>query len=435
MNKNNPLIKVLQSITDLVGSYMKERAVTTQDIFHYVQDQLEVQAVVNEGNVSDGMMSSGMCLDVYIDTDTTYALITKDGRLYKMPVMVDVENNITTGDMQEIVMVATPVTGRQLSIKRSVDGTIRWFALPACTAALNRSGEIDSRKLFDSFIEYVNRTNDYPELDFFHAGKREQLVLGKADWIARDGINYCASGTFYNTSIALAAAKSIEENQNYWGLSIAYIPTSEPDVIRTKENFEIPVYNSGINRFISLLPEDAAASILTSISTKEEVNRMNDKVKEALKKLIGDDQVLLQEMETKLDAINRSAETMITRDTEKPETSEDELTNKITTIIEQILAKKSEVVETPVVEPVVPTVDRSKILEDAITALTVKVDALMKTREADVQQVLDDLPAKVVRQKIIRPRAAILPETVAGNRQVNLAEIAQNTLNRMTQNQ
>ena len=456
----NPLTLLFQSLADVVNSYLeKDRAVSIMDIFKFVQESLNAQTPENgdpEGNGLDMPMPSSYVLDVYVEEAGTFAIITKsDGKLYKVPVTVDSNSQITLGAEQEVVMDFAPVTGRQVTIKRQADGKVRWFAMPACTAVLNRSGEIDSTKLFDSFIEHIERTGVYPELDFFHLG--ESLPLGKADWVGRDGVLYCASGTFYDSDIARAAIKSLEQNKDYWGLSIAYIPTGEPEMIRSQDGISIPVFNDGINRFISLLPEDTAASILTSISTKDEVNRMNEKMKSALKLLTGDDEKLFKEISEKVDSVNRSADGMISREadtpptagTPEPEVMKRELTqddfaavvasqefrDAVTAIVTDLMnmeAKK----ETPAAETPAPVADEKRenkgdeALLAAVASLTAKVEELGKTREAEVQEVLNDLPARISRQTIIRPRATRMPESL-NSRGVNMASIAAQTLEKM----
>lgn len=166
---------------------------------------------------------------------------------------------------------------------------------------------------------------------------------------------------------------------------------------------------------------------------------MNDNMKAALKKLTGTDEELFKTLEEQLDGINRSAAEMITRDGEavKPEAAQD-FEDKITAIIEKVLAARP-----PSADPVVPAVapgevkpverDANKDLTAMVTALSAKVDELLKSREASVKEVLDDLPAKITRQNIIRPRAAITPNVFDKTKGVNLAEIAAETLSRMSQ--
>lgn len=435
----NPIIRLLQSITDVVNTYViKERSMNAGAVWQAVQKSLDESA--------DG---GGYVVDVY--PETGFALTTKgDGKLYKTPVTVDGDGQLTIGAQEEVVMTFTPVT-RQLSIKRQADGSVRWFAMPACTAVLNRSGEIDSRALFDSFVDYVERTKDYPELDFFHLG--ESLVLGKADWVARDGFAYCASGTFYDTPVARAAIKSLEEDPAYWGLSIAYLPTGEPETLRSSEGIEIPVFNVGINRFISLLPEDTAASILTSIST-EGVNRMNKKIEDALKKLTGDDAELFKELAEKVDGVNRSAEGMINREKPTPvpavetpavkirELTEDDIKmildsaqfkDRVTAIVQELYpdaqrkVEEDKPAETPQPEAQRTTADNEVL--DAIKKLKDVVDGLVQERAAQTA-VENDMPARMAATKIIRPRATRMPDSIGSHVKpnVSLAEIAGATL-------
>jgi hypothetical protein len=397
---------------------------------------------------------------MYVEDAGPFAIVTKgDGKLYKMPVTVGADSQITVGEMVEVVTEFAPVSRQQMSIKRQKDGQVRWFAFPACTAVLNRSGEIDSRALFDSFVEYAERTENYPELDFFHLG--ESLTLGKADWIGRDGVSYCASGVFDDSPVARAAIKSIEDNPGYWGLSIAYVPTKEPEVIRSQDGIEINVFNAGINRFISLLPEDTAASILTSIHTKEdEVNRMNEKIEKALKKLTGDDEALFTELADKLEGVTRSAEGMISREEGKQESApevkreitEDDIamivaSDAFKTAVGEIVAAKMADAAAMVEEikedakdegkqeerqadP--PAVDRMAEFLTALDEVKASIAELTKERKAE-KEIEDDMPAKIRnKQNIVRPRAAILPSGVNKNaRGANYAELAARVTEKM----
>jgi len=454
---NNPIVSLLRSITDVVNEYVlggKDRAVNIQAIWMAVQKQLDSTGTETEF----GMEPSGYVVDIYVEEAGTFAIITKnDGKLYKVAVSVDANSQITLGAEQEVVMDFAPVS-RQVTVKRQANGQVRWFAMPACTAVLNRSGEIDSRALFDSFVEYVDRTGNYPELDFFHLG--ESILLGKADWVGRDGFAYCASGTFYDTPIARAAINALEENKDYWGLSIAYLPTGEPEKIRSSEGIEITVFNSGINRFISMLPEDTAASILTNISTQEEVNRMNKKVAEALKLLTGDDETLFKELSEKVDSVNRSADGMINRETPKdvppavtvqvptlPQTramsTEDmtalfgstEFKDAVTAIFNDLYQQDAKEDEVKPVSAETETDTQRAAASDVVIAalneLKAKVDELGKTRDAGIQEVLNDLPSKISRATIVRPRATRMPEDVHTRTNVSFAEVAAETLAKM----
>lgn len=480
----NPIANLFRSVAEVINSFVnrdveqQERAVTIGNIWTTVQHHLDELGTPDEyGDIR----SSGYVLDVYTEDAGAFAIIThSDGKLYKIPVTIDANSQISLGEEQLVVIDFKPVTARGITVKRQADGRIRWFAMPACTAVLNRSGEIDSRALFDSFVEHIERDGGtYPELDFFHLGER--LILGTADWVARDGYSYCASGLFDETEIGRAAAKALEDNPDYWGLSIAYLPTKEPEKLRSSEGIEIPVYNAGINRYISLLPEGTAASIFTSISTREEVNRMEKHVKDALKKLVGDDTELLENIVATVDDVNRSAAGMINREQAAPQAQAKtpapakpkakteaaaapaapvarELTDadieavlasdKFATVFDERLnaalearssqandeeEENTEEEEAPAAEPAAEADASLRTILAELKSLGARVDDLSKTREAEVQEVLNDLPTRIAKVNIVRPRATRMPDQVnSANRQrTNMADVAAQTLAEM----
>jgi hypothetical protein len=132
-----------------------------------------------------------------------------------------------------------------------------------------------------------------------------------ADWLARDGSLYLASGTFDDTDLARAAANGIESQPNYWGASIAYRSTTPPLMMIAEG--QIPVYTDGVNKFISIAPKRMAANLFTATSVTEEVNRMNQATYDELVKLVGEERA--KQFAGDVDDANRTiAETgMVTR--------------------------------------------------------------------------------------------------------------------------
>lgn len=158
---------------------------------------------------------------------------------------------------------------------------------------------------------------------------------------------------------------------------------------------------------------------------------MNDKMKAALKKITGDDAALFGELELKLDTVIRQAEGMISREQPVPVPS---LEEQVTAIVEKVLAARVPAPVAPVTEsPAAPETEQRENNEviEMIRALSAKVDKLMEDREASVQEVLNDLPAKITRQQIVRPRAAIMPDSLATTGKVDMAKIAEKTLAKM----
>ena len=451
------LSKLVQVVSDFVDEYIaggNKRAASVGDIWSFLQNQLDEEAMADPDYVApieteDGGYIPGSprsyIIDIYQNAQGMFALITKsDGKLYKVPISVGKDNSIVTGEYIESFMEALPVTGRQVSVVRSADGKVRWFAMPACTAVLNRSGEIDSRALFDSFVDHVMRTGDYPLLDFYHKGER--LILGRADNVQRIGYSYCATGTFEDTPFGRAAAESLEREKDYWGLSIAYLPTSNPSTISTTTGEEIPVYNAGINRFISLLPENAAASILTSIST-EEKKRMNEREEEALAVMTGGrDTPLFKQAKMKLDGIDRSAPGMISRKKTveraiAPEDltailESDEFLAKVTAIIMQHDADEAqEELDETTAEITAMQENQKKEnsnLRALISGLTAKVSIIEKARAAEIQETQDDMPATPLnRQSIVRVRTSAPITDPKAARIAQASEAANAALERM----
>lgn len=395
-------------------SESKERALPTYKIYEYVDKVL-------------GM--NGYCSNVYIDPTGVFAVaVMNDGKLFKSMVTVTANDDIELSPWVETVTNFTPVS-RGISVKRQADGKVRWYAWPACTAALNRSGEIDSRELFDSFIKNIERTGEYPELDFFHLG--HELVLGRADYVTREDYTYCATGLFYDSDIARLAISAIEADPEYWGNSIQYYPTEAPEILVTEDGSKIPVYTDGVNRFISLLPEETAASILTSIST-EGVNRMKKQVKLALEKIgVGKD--VIAELEQRTRAINEDLEGEIKRDktaaapvVEKPASTDavakailkspdfravlrealDEIISDKATPAPAAAAPATEADDEPTEdeETTPESNERFASLESKLDEILNRMNEDDEDTEEELRTILEDLPSKVKNQRIIRPR-------------------------------
>lgn len=249
--------------------------------------------------------------DIYTDSDgSLFAILSQDGRLYRSPLSIQ-DNELTLGDWVEVVQEFMPVGRTRTQIIRQANGQARWFSISA-TSVLNRVGEIDSQALFDSFVAYATSTGNYPYRTFYHKG--EQFRTGQADFLARDGNCYITSGLYDNSDIARLEQQAIERDSAYWGESIGYIPTSQPQLLEVG-GIKIPVYRSGINIEISTLPEKEAANLFTVI--RQEVSRMmTANERQAFLKLFnGDEDEMNKWLEQNVDATNRAINEggMITR--------------------------------------------------------------------------------------------------------------------------
>lgn len=452
-------IPIIRSFLDLFeGEEVKspkERAIPFYKIYNAVDKQL---ALVGAVDYEQG----GYCKDVYVDQTGIFALAGKnDDKLYKAAVTVSENDDVLIGEWIEVVADFKPVVGRTsggISIERQANGDVRWYAWPACTAALNRSGEIDSRKLFDSFVENVERTGQYPELDFFHLG--QDGLLGIADNVLRDEFTYCATGLFYDTDLARSAIAEIEGNPQFYGNSIQYYPSEAPEMLVTEDGAEIPVFNAGVNRYISVLPEHTAAAYLTSITTTKGVDRMISKeTKDKLKKS-GVSATMIAALEKQSREVNVELQDSITRQkavptpaaktakpaaaaTPTPATSvkrdalvlqakallkDPEFRDVLRDVIGEIAVapaaeaegeeaeellegeEADEVEETPVAAAAAVTdaesTDRAVRIEAKLDQLLDRLDQEDEDAEEEVREILADLPSKVGKTKIIRPRTS-----------------------------
>lgn len=238
-------------------------------------------------------------IDVFVgdDGNSLFSIVAQSGKLFQVPLTV-VQEELSLGEWVQVKEEFTPVTQNRFFIRRQKDGKYRWTAI-AGTSVLNRVGQIDSTKLFDSFIEKAEKREKYPRLDFYHWGETDPTVweFGTADYLARDGVCYIASGLFdEDHPLAKATIRACESGEGEWGCSIEFYAYAEPEKIMTDPEIEIPVYNDGENTRISVVLEEDAAGLFTRIGVKEGISRSMDKAtRQALEKLYGEDTEGLQD--------------------------------------------------------------------------------------------------------------------------------------------
>lgn len=233
-----------------------DRSVAFQQIYQDIYDTLML------ADMAEGTMT--VMYDVYYDEDVErfFCLSLRDGVVYKIEVF-PTDEGIQLGEF--IKLTAQDLIPRTKANKfrtfEGENGEMRWLSI-ASVAVLNRIGEIDSRELFDSFIEYAERTGHFPVLNVYHLGEGSEI--GQADLLARHGYVYIASGTFHNDKFGRAFYEGLQGRDD-WGNSIefwsprAYIETFKFD----GASIQVPVYKRGINTGITLVKERDAASVFT----------------------------------------------------------------------------------------------------------------------------------------------------------------------------
>lgn len=342
------------SIVDLAELERKvDRAVPMYSVGERLQD------AINLADLAEGTHSQ--LVDIYIDNNELFAIVIRDGDIYRLDIIVS-NSDIFISDIKKLEFEEdTAEIGRSV-VFRQADGSFRWLAI-ASTSALNRVGEIDSRELFDSFINYANATKDFPILNFYHQGKESRL--GVADYLARDEHTYIASGVFDDNEFGRGAAIGMMANPDYWGNSIEFKPVSG-EMLRLIERgvaVTIPVFTKGINTAISVLPEKDAAALFTSHEFGGK-NKMREDIKVDVLRLFGGDEALADRFEDTIDGVNREVDQLIHRAKDNVETVVDEtVVVEDDVIVEEVI---EEVIE-EVVEEVVEEVIEEVVEEDVAT--------------------------------------------------------------------
>lgn len=234
-------------------------------------------------------------IDIYLDGSGSnlFSIVAQDGKLFQVPLTIS-QDTLTLGEWVQVEEEFSPVKQNRFFVRRQKDGRYRWTAV-AGTSILNRAGEIDSIKLFDCFIQQSQDEGLYPRLDFYHKGDDNPEIweFGTADFLAREGVCYLASGLFdEGHPLAEATIRACEAGDIEWGCSIEFYSYSEPEIIISDPEVKIPVYNAGVNTRISVVKEKEAAALFTRIGVIEEegIKRtMDERTKNALTDLYGAD--------------------------------------------------------------------------------------------------------------------------------------------------
>jgi hypothetical protein len=209
------------------------------------------------------------------DESGLWVVLNSQGSLYRATIGVGTDNEVTLGSLQEVKEEYVPVKQNRVWLKRQADGLPRFY-LVAATAILNRVNEIDSRKLFDKMVEHAEEADFYPAIDIHHLGpyNGDLFDIGYADYVARVGVTYIASGILDESKLlGRKMVRALEnDTQGEWGCSIEYFALEMETIdLPLGDNGTIPidVYTDGVNTRISLLPEQRAANWFTKATLKE----------------------------------------------------------------------------------------------------------------------------------------------------------------------
>ncbi len=282
--------------------------------------------------------------DIFVDSNggQMYAITSSAGSLYQWPVTVS--NDLV--ELGEPVDVAVQFVPRSKPIYRKLeDGRILMVGV-ICTSILNRSGHIDSRAMFDTFVErFKGDGSEY--VNFAHVAGAE-TSMGKIVRVWREGYALLAAMEFANDPISQAAAEAmIADEKGVWGFSIEFWPDAGPVPTEIHDGIKVPVYNAGALAGVSILKEKKAAAWFT----QHIVSRSADMRKEDyadLVELVGPD--LADDMLERVESLNKDVDTrgLIARSAEDAVGSAEEAIAEIADE-EEVVAESVEEVEAEVV--------------------------------------------------------------------------------------
>lgn len=416
-----------------------ERAISIPNIYSLVFAALEQQWQV------DGIWRA--LVDIYMNGSELYVVTAVNGLLYKSTLLVS-STSVALGEPVLVEVDYKPVV-QSIKTTRQANGKYRWFAFPAATAVLNRSGELDSRELFGNFVKRIEDGQPYPYLSFYHVG--EQITLGRADYVQVDDYTLLMSGLWDDTPLAQAVRRAVESTPEYYGTSIGYLyQPGTKQKLQVGEGISIPVYTDGILVECSILAERDAACLYTGAYT-EGVSRMNKKAKDELEKIVAGDPALeaqVAELEAHVDSVNISTEGLIRREDEPvaevvavepiveaapepqavveiemDETAMDVLANQViagvsANITEQLrVISETNELEMEGLNEVTRKVSEGYVLQIAglraeIEVLAKRIAALEKPMAETVKQTIADMPRNIHTQIVYRPTAKHAAEEI-----------------------
>lgn len=240
-------------------------------------------------------------VDLYAEESTgeIFAILAKDGLLYRSSVKLNEDQSVEVGEMIQVKEIFEPISNNIL-IKQQDDGTVRWFLI-ASSNVLSRNATLNSGELFDNLINRCVESGKYPYITYYHLG--EAMKMGITDWVARQDHLLLASGTFDDSDVAKCMQRAYSDNPSYWGASISFWPL-EGKQEEISENVTVPVYTDGELEEISFLAEKDAKCLFTALKVEGKVNNMRKELEDAIKLLAGNDD-LAQEFISRVDQTNQ----------------------------------------------------------------------------------------------------------------------------------
>lgn len=331
-------------------------------------------------------------IDVYLAGTQVVILMNMGGKLYTMSVAEAPDGTITAGTPIEVPITAQ-AQHSSVHLSRQADGRYRWFAI-AAAAVINKANQIDSRELFDDFVDRFNKGRSF-SIDFFHD---ERMPIGTGDFLARCENLLLGSGLVAENELGQAFIEADAAGRGEWGMS-PYFGAEAYERLQVAGDTEIPVYTKGYLIRIAVLPTKDACNFFTRIIAEKE-QAMDTRTREALVTLFGD--------EAKADAFIQKVE-----ETNRTIAEEGLLTRSASTDVEQTTTEQIETLTTekPTTEPA-PAGEQTET-PDAMTGLVMRMEELAGLMTQSVTQLNTELAAQATRMSAYESTMAELKQAVA----------------------
>lgn len=233
-----------------------------------------------------------------------FALSAQAGKLYRSPVAVS-DTSVVVGPPEQVVTKFEPVNMQRTRFVTRDTNNLPIFLSILATAALNKANEIDSRALFDTFVERFTGDEEY--INLYHLDKAKSRI-GKLLWVGRDENLLLGLWTPDDNPVGRAVAETIEaDSAGDWGVSIEFMPDNEGSLVEVVPGIELRVFDAGTLWGASVVRSAHACSWFTGHmpEVKERVFTMNTTIKQAIETLIKNPDALA-EFETWVDGANRT---------------------------------------------------------------------------------------------------------------------------------
>jgi hypothetical protein len=194
-------------------------------------------------------------------------------------------------------------------VRQTKDG--RWFGCSIlCTATVNKMGILDSRKLFDSFVErFAGDGSEY--INVLHLGGGQSRI-GTLRHIWREdkllvGLYEFTKGD----AVAEACARTLSRDEDgYWGGSIEFRHFGAPLLVEVAEGIKLPTTHDGKLFGYSVARNmDCAAWYTGNVIVQERT--MTEKDRAVAFELLGDSE-LVDQLAGRLDDANRTLADAVT---------------------------------------------------------------------------------------------------------------------------